>query len=1071
MNKNTTIGHTKTYKTLVGVLGGIMKLNKVSSVFNNSRNKNRNLAIFGTALTALLAMPTIAEESTNKTAEEKIEVIEITGIRSSLTSALAEKRNANNLVEVINAVDIGKLPDQNLAEVLENITGVQITRTAGVGTGVQIRGSNANIVQLNGAPTVGTGDGRSGMKFEDLSAGIIAGVEVTKAPTAKTIEGSVGGTINLRTIRPLELSEQLANIRVQGEDSSLTTDGVMPRLSGAFGNNWKTDAGKFGFVISGAFSRQEATSFRPRVDRDGSLVENINADVIRLDKQGNPVTEDQATKRPAAQAFDFLGIQFLNQETENFEYETSNIASTFEFAPNDDMKFFLDVVVTDQEVRQESTRVQGSGVSSVLNYNLPTEFETINFGSLGGQNLGTIQGAVRGSVIPNLGVDDDDPNLRFNSDTGARETDSTVFRLGGEWQATSNFFISAEIASAKSDTKTPKLDTQLNFINPNVNTPLDKLDDNGNITSSTSNDNSVPFIYDLTGNALTFGIDFDSMYAPTVDQLLDPNNVVLDQVDFSLGNTENEDNSLRIDTSYFFDDSIITSIDAGLRFSSVKHESISVTDRIGGFSKMLDSPGGSLFSDLLIKGPSNFGDADGRALALRNYLIINPDLAYSNPQRVIDTLHGAMEAHRANMIAQGVSDFLDGDGNYKELDYLDQIPDATAGFKVEEDTTALYLQANFEWEMIRGNFGVRYVDTEVESTGNTQINGVVSEVVTKGDYDYWLPRFNLIADVTDDVVVRMSWAEEIRRPSFGNLNTSVSYGTNENSAVSIGNPGLQPEEVESFDISADWYFAEAAVASIGYFKKDISNLFVQGTNSAEVFANGFRDTDPNCPGGGIFNPAVQPNILGDPAREGLCVDSDTSLNDPATVTQSGIEMAFQYDLSSFEDQLGWASGFGIQANYTIQEYKGGSVENTSATRGTDIFNAINGIYDIQDFQSVNAVEGLLDFSENAYNITVFYEKYGISARLRYTWREAFRTDDTAAGASRNSTLGFPVVTHDRGQLNASINYDVNDQLNIGLEAINLTEEEVTQSCVNEGAMLCFQGLADRRITLGASYRF
>ena len=90
---------------------------------------------------------------------------------------------------------------------------------------------------------------------------------------------------------------------------------------------------------------------------------------------------------------------------------------------------------------------------------------------------------------------------------------------------------------------------------------------------------------------------------------------------------------------------------------------------------------------------------------------------------------------------------------------------------------------------------------------------------------------------------------------------------------------------------------------------------------------------------------------------------------------------------------------------------------------------------------------------------------------RYTWREAFRTEDTAAGASLNSTLGFPVVTHDRGQLNASISYDVNENLNLGLEAVNLTESDITQSCVNEGAMLCAQGITDRRITFGASYRF
>lgn len=1047
-----------------------MKLNKIMSALSMQNTLNRN--IYASSLAALLlATPTYAAEPE----DANVEVIEVTGIRSSLASAMLEKKAANNLIEVIESEDIGKLPDQNLAEVLENITGIQITRTAGIGTGVQIRGSNSNIVQINGMSTVGTGDGRSGMKFEDLSAAIIAGVEVTKASEARTTEGSVGGTVNLRTIRPLALTETLGSIRVQGEDSSLTEDGIMPRLSGAYGDNWELDnGGKFGVVISGSFTKQEATSFRPRVDRDGALVENTDAAIYRLDDHDDDETTADIPvlqSNPAAgQEFDFIGIQFLNQELENFEYETTNFSSSFEYAPNDDMKFFFDAVLTDQEVRQESTRVQGSGVSSLADYSVPTSFETLNFGSLDGVNLGSIQAAQTGVIEPDLSVDDDDPNLRFNSDTGARISESKMFRFGGEWQATNNLFISAELSHASSETRTPKLDTQLNFINPN--TPLDGLDGDGNITSSTSNDNAVPFAYDLTGDMLSFGINSDSAYAPTAAQLTDVNNVVLDQVDFSNGSTENSDTSFRVDATYYIDDSIITTVDAGIRFNTVNHESISVSDRIGGFSKMMDSPNGSLFSDILVTGPSNFGEADGRQLAFRDFLIVNPDLAYNNPQSIIDTLQDAMATHRANMEADGVSDFIDDEtGEYIELDFLNQDPEATAGFEVEESTTALYAQANFEYEMIRGNFGVRHVMTDITSIGNTEINGVVSQVNNKGDYSYTLPRINIVADVTEDVIVRMSWGQDIRRPDFGDLNTSVSYSQNENSAVTFGNPNLEPEEVTSFDIATEWYFTEAAVVSIGYFQKERTNIFSSILDSAPVDSDGNRYFDLACADGGIYNPAVIPNSLGDANTVGLCVDANTTINDAATLTQTGIEMAFQYDLSSFESDLGWASGFGIQANYTVQEFSGGSTVYTSAGRGTDIFNAIQGVYDDSQFVEYTSKQGLLDFSENAYNLTFYYEKHDVSARVRYTWREAYRTEDTAAGASLNSTLGFPVVTHDRGQLNASISYDVNDKLNIGLEAINLTESDIIQSCVNEGAMQCAEGVTDRRITFGASYKF
>jgi len=339
---------------------------------------------------------------------------------------------------------------------------------------------------------------------------------------------------------------------------------------------------------------------------------------------------------------------------------------------------------------------------------------------------------------------------------------------------------------------------------------------------------------------------------------------------------------------------------------------------------------------------------------------------------------------------------------------------------------------------------------------------------TKGKYDFVLPRLNVVATVRDDLLVRMGYGSDIRRPGFNNLNTGFTFDPSENASVSLGNPGLEPEEVDSFDISAEWYFAPSAVVSVGYFTKDRTNIFGQDfegallTPSDEFFADGFvRETDPSCPGGGIFNPEVVPNVLGDPTQTGMCVDFTQPGNDPATTTQSGIELAFQYDLSSFEDSLGWASGFGVIANYTMQDFKGGSEVDTTSGRGKTVLG------------DVSIDRGLLDFSEDAYNFTVFYEKYGVSARMRYTWREGFRTNDFAGGAntSGSSTFSFPVHTLDRGQLNASINYDVNDQLNVGLEVVNLTEEGIDQHCVSETGPLCFVGIPDRRITAGVSYRF
>jgi len=445
--------------------------------------------MLGVAASVFMVSGTAFAQSAEPVAEPVDEVITL-GIRQSLQSALNEKRNASSLIEVVKAEDIGKLPDQNLAEVLENITGVQITRTSGVGTGVQIRGSNSNRVEINGVSSVGSGSGRNGISFEDINPAIISSVEVTKSPEAKTIEGSVGGTVNLKTIRPLELSDTLMNIRVQGEDSNLSSEGTKPRISGAYGNRWDVGDGEIGVVITGSYTKQEAVSFRPRADRDN------------------------LASAPGAAYDQYQGIQFLVQEQENDDYETLNIATTVEWAPNEEFKFSFGAIINDQERSRDQYRLQASGISGLRNsaVNAPSEFETLDYSSVGGPIW---QGALVGIIEP--GDTDHDGNLRFTTETNSRVTDSKIFSFGGDWNR-DNWSVSAQYAISESDTSTPSLNTTVNFMNPNC----------PNV--DTRNDNCTPFRYDLRGDSLAFGINFDSVNAPSVADLTDPSNVVLDQL-------------------------------------------------------------------------------------------------------------------------------------------------------------------------------------------------------------------------------------------------------------------------------------------------------------------------------------------------------------------------------------------------------------------------------------------------------------------------------------------------------------------------------------------------------------
>ena len=1000
----------------------------------------------------------------------------VTGIRQSLENALVEKRNADSLIEVILAEDIGKLPDQNLAEVLENVTGIQITREAGVGTGVQIRGANENRIEVNGVTTVGSGAGRGGINFEDVSAAIIAGVEVIKAPESSTIEGAVGGTINLRTIRPLDLNDTLASVRFQLEDSSLSTNGIQPRFEATVGNKWENAKGQeIGVVLSGSYTQQDTTAFRPRAEADNTQVVN-NAD------QFNTL---------------FLAPQFFVQDLDNFEAETINFAGTVEARPANNIKVFADLIVNRQDRFQESSRVQASGIANLdaalaIEADPNSVFETVDFGSIGGTEIGTIERAVFGTVI--VQPDETDGNLRFSSDTGSRETDGEIIRVGGEWEATDALTARAEFSHSSSDTIRPNLLTTLNFINPNVGLDLATLNANavfnienadaieaGTVTAlPTPNENGTPFVFDLRDEQLAFGISQDpALFGPTTEQLLDPANVVFEQLNQSFDENENSETAVRLDFNYDLEDSkfgngqfgnFLTSIDAGYRYSDTSSAFTSV-EQNNSNNNIVQSPVGTLFADILVPGPNNFDDGDDRELFVSDFLVVDPELTQSDPGRVLDTINAAITANNAEF---GFSQSL--------LSSPDA--DQDSSFEISEETHAIYGQANFDFGLIRGNAGVRYVDTTVVSAGFQTLNGVTTLTETEGSYDFFLPRINLIAEPIENVLIRGAYSRDIRRPDFADLSTSFTFDTSPNPAVSIGNPGLAPQEIDNFDIGAEWYFAPAAVFSVGYFRKERDGLFVNSTENpletpttvtladGTVISEDVRDITAPCEGGGIFNPIADRNVFApiDPvtgvqdAGVGVCVPIANVINDPGTTTQQGIEVAFQYDLSGWEDRIGWASGFGLLANYTYQEFSGTESVLEPSGRGEDIFEALGAF-------NVEFPNTLLDNSENAYNITVFYEKFGLSARARWTWRDAFRTEDTAAGASLNSTLGFPTVTDSRGQLNAGVNYDVTDHLNIGVEAVNLTNSDITQRCVNEDGPVCFTGFADRRIVFGASYTF
>jgi iron complex outermembrane receptor protein len=1008
-----------------------------ASLMRVSRGKmNFAAALLGT--TALLGVPAFAQDSTAQdgTATDAAgdDTIVVSGIRSSLATALGEKRTSDNIVEVIQAEDIGKLPDQNLAEVLENVTGVQITRQAGVGNAVQIRGTDANRTEINGVSTVGSGAGRSGISFEDLPAALIASVEVTKVPTAQTIEGSVGGTINLRTIRPLDLRDPLIAARVQFENSDLSKS-TLPRVSATLGNRWDTGIGEIGIVVSGSYARQDVAAFKPRVDRDALVLPGSG---------------------PSAEAFPFLRIQFLQQGLENYEYETYNGTAALEWKPNDDLKFYFDATLNNQQRGQQSHRVQISGTAtpSVVDAMNNSDFETVDFGTLDGPNgpidLGTVQAALAGTIgIGGSTGTVIDPNLRTSSDTGARVTKSRVFDLGTEWQVTDKLQMRAELSLSTSKSDFPNFSTTLDFINPNGPQPV----------IGRSIDNGVPIEFDLRGGTLQFGIDQASPFAPTAAQLLDPANYQLQQVTQGANSTDNEERAARLDFTYDTSDlnPFVTSVDFGWRWNRTSAENSEFSNNVSltNTTTAWNRPSGDLFSDILIPGPSNFNAADGRELYFPDFLLIDGGLAFRDPASVLAALNEAIAASNAAR-TQGPA-----------VASLATPTESFAGFfSIKETTNAAYFQANMEGEIagmpVRGNAGFRWLRTKLSSTGNNIANGTVTgQTVAKSNYNFLLPRLSLVIEPADKLLVRAGIARDIRRPNFDTLSTSFSFGTGANTPVAVGNPDLVPEAVWSFDLSGEYYFAPSSLVSIGFFHKSRTNLFAQRQEdpAPNLDANGNLNIsiDPACPGGGIYNPIANRNINNPVQGVGICVPRSSTFNVPGSTTQTGIEVAFQHDLSAWEDTLGFASGLGVIGNFTYQKTGGSAREFRVADGPRTVFTQLG-------FPGSRDLITLTNLSKYAYNATLFYDKYGLNARLRYTWRSSYVSNDPFF-------FGLPLINGARGQLNASINYDITDNINVGIEGINLLRGDQNQYCVNNKALLCFQGLTDRRITAGLSVKF
>ncbi|WP_371194072.1 TonB-dependent receptor [Glaciecola sp. SC05] len=356
-------------------------------------------------------------------------------------------------------------------------------------------------------------------------------------------------------------------------------------------------------------------------------------------------------------------------------------------------------------------------------------------------------------------------------------------------------------------------------------------------------------------------------------------------------------------------------------------------------------------------------------------------------------------------------------GNAVNGTFIRPLPgfDASESWSVEETTFNAYVQANFEIEDVQFNIGLRLVDTEQTSNGNTVANRFqpteqITPVSITSDYTRYLPSFNLKYDVTDELVMRAAYSTTLTRPNLSSLAPSETVnGIDEGGGTgSTGNPNLEPFTADNFDLGLEWYFAEESLLSANLFYKDIGGL-IDTTSFTET-----RSFPRQADGVIVSAPIVF-----------------TSFENGVSAEIKGLELSYQQPI---------AANFGVIVNYTYAD--------SSADFGAE-----------GDVRTT----GLPGLSRSSYNASIYFDNGALDARLSYAWRERYLADFT-------DDFGIPRFTDDFGQLDFSANYSVNDNLQLQLQILNITNEQV----INQSTALFLPyGVndLDRRVLFGARYSF
>ncbi|GMV30377.1 MAG: TonB-dependent receptor [Rhodanobacteraceae bacterium] len=347
---------------------------------------------------------------------------------------------------------------------------------------------------------------------------------------------------------------------------------------------------------------------------------------------------------------------------------------------------------------------------------------------------------------------------------------------------------------------------------------------------------------------------------------------------------------------------------------------------------------------------------------------------------------------------------------------------------VKERDRGGWVQGDFETSTfgipLRGNFGVRYVRTEQESTGFAIINGRPTQTTVEREYSDTLPSMNLVWDLSDDLLLRVGAAKVMSRPGLGNLTPGVSVSVSGgNRVVSGGDPFLDPFRAKTFDLGLEWYFAPESVLGAAFFYKDI-----------ESFVQTSRETRP-------FNTSGLPASLLE--GTGAAPTDDFQFNIPTNTPGGklrGVELSYQ---QPFTFLPGFWSNFGAILNYTYVDSK---IQYVTSTGANSLKTDLTGL------------------SKNAYNATLYYEKDRFSARVSTAYRNGYLT--TVPGRNNNDMEGTKGTTN----VDFMATWKMNDHVEFTVEAVNLTDEYNDQWVDSVGDRSSVYDHTGREFFIGVRFR-